>query len=175
MYILIMKSEHERTKGLKIIALFEACKGVLVLFTGLALFSLMHQDIQSIAEQLVGHLHLNPAKNIPKIFIAAAGNLANGQLSFFAFLALLYSALRFVEAYGLWFAQRWSEWLALLSGGVYLPIELFELAKGFTWLKIVFVSINLLVVLYMALMLMRKEKMRQTIKSMSNPSKKKGQ
>jgi uncharacterized membrane protein (DUF2068 family) len=142
-------------RGLKIIALFEAFKGLLVLLTGLAAFSLMHQDIQVLAEQLVTHLHLNPAKNIPKIFIEAAGNLTDGRLRSLALLALLYAAMRFVEGFGLWFAKRWSEWFALLSGGVYLPIEIYELAKGFTWLKICLASINLTVVLYMAFMLKR--------------------
>ena len=39
-----------------------------------------------------------------------------------------------------------------------LPIELFELAKGFTWLKISLVVINLVVVLYMAFVLMHNKK-----------------
>ncbi len=129
-----------------------------MLLTGLAAFSLMHQNIQVIAEQLVGHLHLNPAKHIPKIFIAAASNLNDGRLRSLALLALLYASMRFVEGFGLWFAKRWSEWFALLSGGIYLPIELYELAKGFTWLKICFSAINLTVVLYMAFMLKRSQR-----------------
>ena len=129
-----------------------------MLLTGLAAFSLMHQNIQVIAEQLVGHLHLNPAKHIPKICIAAASNLTDGRLRSLALLAVLYASMRFVEGFGLWFAKRWSEWFALLSGGIYLPIELYELAKGFTWLKICFSAINLTVVLYMAFMLKRSQR-----------------
>ena len=111
-----------------------------------------------LAEQLVAHLHLNPAKHIPKIFIEAAGNLTDGRLRSLALLALFYAAMRFVEGFGLWFAKRWSEWFALLSGGIYLPIEIYELAKGFTWLKICLTSINLTVVLYMIFMLKRGDK-----------------
>ena len=144
--------------ALRVVALFEACKGFLVLFAGCALFSLIHQKIQSVAELLVAHLHLNPAHHIPKIFIEAAGNLTDRRIVLFAFFALLYASMRFVEAYGLWFARRWAEWFALLSGAIYLPIELFELAKGVTWLKILFILVNLFIVLYMALMLKRKSK-----------------
>jgi uncharacterized membrane protein (DUF2068 family) len=142
-------------RGLKAVALFEASKGILVLFAGAALFSLVHQNLQVAAEQLVAHLHLNPAKHIPRIFIDAASSLTDSRLRLLALSALSYSSIRFVEAYGLWFARRWAEWLALLSGGVYLPVELYELAQGFTWLKIVFVLINFLVVLYMIIMLKR--------------------
>ena len=140
---------------LRAVALFEAGKGFLVLFAGAALFSLLHQNVQIAAEQLVGHLHLNPAKNIPQIFIEASSNLTDGRIRLLALFALLYSFMRFVESYGLWFAKRWAEWFALLSGAVYLPFELYELAKGVTWLKIVFVSINLVIVLYMVIMLKR--------------------
>jgi uncharacterized membrane protein (DUF2068 family) len=145
-------------RGLRAVALFEACKGVLVLFAGLAVFTLIHQNVQIVAEQLVGHLHLNPAKNIPKIFVESARNLTNGRIALLALCAMLYSAMRFVESYGLWFGKRWAEWFALLSGGVYLPLELYELAKGFTWLKIFFVMVNLIIVLYMVVMLRRKGK-----------------
>ncbi len=141
------------TRALRGIALFEACKGLLVLFAGLALFSFIHQNVQIAAEQLVSHLHLNPAKNIPRIFIEAAGNLTDRHILFLALFALLYACMRFVESYGLWFAKRWAEWFALLSGCVYLPIELHELIKGVTLFKIVLVLINLIIVLYMAVML----------------------
>jgi uncharacterized membrane protein (DUF2068 family) len=142
-------------RALRVVAVFEACKGVLVLFAGVALFSLFHQNIQIVAEQLVGHLHLNPAKNIPRIFIEASRNLTDARLLLLAFFAGLYSSMRFVEAYGLWFARRWAEWFALLSGSVYLPIELYELVKGVNGIKIVFILVNFTVVLYMAVMLKR--------------------
>jgi uncharacterized membrane protein (DUF2068 family) len=137
-------------QGLRVVALMEACKGLLVIFAGLALFSLMHHNVQVAAEQLLAHAHLNPAKHSPKIFIEAATHMADGKLRFIAVLALLYSLMRFIEAYGLWFARRWAEWFALLSGGVYIPIELYELAQGFAWLKIGLVIVNLLVVVYLA-------------------------
>lgn len=139
--------------ALKAVAIFEACKGLLVLCAGLALFSLIHQDIQSISEQLVGQLHLNPAKHFPRILIKAAGGLTDGNIRFLALLAVLYASMRFIEAYGLWFARRWAEWFALVSGSVYLPIELYKLTRGVSWLKIILIVTNLLIVVCMAFML----------------------
>ncbi len=155
-----MALNDNMTPALRVVALFEACKGFLVLFAGCALFSLIHQNIQSVAEQLVGHLHLNPAHHMPKIFIEAAANLTDGRIVLFAFFAFLYASMRFVEAYGLWFERRWAEWFALVSGAIYLPIELYELARGMTWLKILFILVNLFIVLSMVLMLKRKSKER---------------
>jgi uncharacterized membrane protein (DUF2068 family) len=119
-----MALNNKMTRALRTVAVFEACKGFLVLFTGLALFSFIHQNVQILAEQLVGHLHLNPAKHIPRIFIEAAGNLTDRSILFLALFALLYSVMRFVESYGLWFAKRWAEWFALVSGCVYMAVML---------------------------------------------------
>lgn len=153
-----MDVNDKMTRALKVVALFEAGKGLLVLFVGVSLFSFIHQNVQIAAEQLVGHLHLNPAKHIPKIFIEAAGNMTDRRIILLALFALFYSCMRFVEAYGLWFAKRWAEWFALLSGCVYLPVEMYELIKGVTLFKIVFVSINITIVLYMTVMLKQNAK-----------------
>jgi hypothetical protein len=50
-------------------------------------------------------------------------------------LALLYAGVRFIEAYGLWRMKAWAAWLAIVSGAMYLPVEVFELLKHATFLK----------------------------------------
>lgn len=130
-------------------ALYEAAKGGLVLAAGFSLFALLHHHVQRFAGQLVGHLHLNPAKRYPNIFGTVFSGVPDTRLRLLALLAALYTVMRFVEAFGLWFGKPWAEWFALSSSGVYLPVELYELAKGFSWLKIGFVFINLAMVLYL--------------------------
>jgi uncharacterized membrane protein (DUF2068 family) len=113
---------------IRAVALFEAAKGTLVLVTGFGALSLVHHHAQRFAEQLVGHLHLNPAKHFPRIFIDAAANLTETRLLVLAILAATYGLVRFIEAYGLWYGRRWAEWFAavrhepafdLCAGGEY--------------------------------------------------------
>ena len=128
------------------VALFEAAKGTLVLLTGFGALSLIHHDAQRIAEQLVGHLHLNPAKHYPRIFIDTAANLTDVRLWRLATLAAMYGLIRFVEAYGLWLGRRWAEWFAAVSGGIYIPFEIYELLQRVTWLAIGALVVNVLIV-----------------------------
>ena len=128
------------------VALFEAAKGTLVLLTGFGALSLIHHDAQRIAEQLVGHLHLNPAKHYPRIFIDTAANLTDTRLWRLAALAAMYGLIRFVEAYGLWLGRRWAEWFAAVSGGIYIPFEIYELLQRATWLAIGALVVNVLIV-----------------------------
>ncbi|MEI6691834.1 MAG: DUF2127 domain-containing protein [Chlorobium sp.] len=148
-----MGSDLKMTRGLKVVAIFEACKGVLGFAAGLLIFFMLQQNISGFSTELVTRLHLNPTGTFSRILQQSAGYLTESRIHFIAFLLLLYSLMRFVEAYGLWFARRWAEWFALVSGCVYLPFELFELAKGFSWFKIGLVVVNLILVLYMAFVL----------------------
>ena len=144
-------TRHER--GLHIVAVYEAAKGVLVMLVGVGLLTLIHQDVEEVAERIASHLHLNPASHYPQIFINAASKLTDGHLWLFASLAFAYAIFRFVEAYGLWRMRPWAEWLALISGFIYIPVEIYELIQRVTWPRMLLLTFNVGIVLYMALVI----------------------
>lgn len=136
--------------GVRTVALLEAVKGLLVLLVGFGLLALIHHDVQHVAGMLVQHLHLNPAKRYPRIFIDAATAATDARLWVLAGLALPYAGMRLIEAYGLWQERRWAEWLAVGSGGIYVPAELYEMSRGITWINALALIINAAIVLYMS-------------------------
>ena len=136
--------------GLRIVAIFEAAKGLLVLLAGFGLLTFIHQDLRLAAERLVKHLHFNPASHYPRVFIDAADRVTDMQLWALALSALFYAVIRVAEAYGLWHQRQWAEWFGLLTGGMYLPVELFELTRGVTWPKMTVFVVNAGVVGYLA-------------------------
>jgi uncharacterized membrane protein (DUF2068 family) len=136
-------------RGVRIVAVFEALKGALVLTAGLGLLSLLHHDLQAVAERLVRHSHLNPARHYPRIFIEAASHTNDSRLLSLAALAFLYAAVRFVEAYGLWRMRVWAEWFAIIAGSVYLPVEVYEIFRRVTWMRGMVLLTNLLIVAYL--------------------------
>ena len=138
-----------RTTGLRLVALFEAGKGLLVLVVGLELLSLVHQGAQNVGEEIVERFHLNFARRHPRILLYAATHLNDSNVRLLALAALAYSTVRFVEAYGLWRVRAWAEWFAIVSGGVYLPFELYELIRHPTLVKIVVLLVNAAIVAYL--------------------------
>lgn len=140
-------------KALRPIAILEAGKGLIVLIVGFGLLSFLNRDNQAFAEQIIRLLHLNPAKHYPQIFITAMARLEDSHLWALAGLAALYALVRFVEAYGLWYERRWAEWLAALSGGIYIPLEIYELARRVTWLRVGALIVNVVIVAYMVWLL----------------------
>lgn len=151
------KNETRLAGALKTVALIEAAKGVLVLLAGCGLLSLIHHDVQHFAEHLVRRAHLNPAAHYPHIFLALADKLTDAHLLLLAAGAGGYSLLRLVEAYGLWHARRWAEWLAALSGSFYIPFEIYELHKHASWLTVGSLMLNIAVVTFMLYCMLRKK------------------
>jgi len=135
--------------GLRVVAIFEASKGVLVLLAGLGILSLVHHSAQNIGEVIVERFHLNLAHEYPRILIQAVTHLDNSNLRLLAVAALLYSTLRFIEGYGLWRMRAWAEWFAIVSGGVYLPLELYELIHHPTAVKAMILVVNAGIVGYL--------------------------
>jgi uncharacterized membrane protein (DUF2068 family) len=140
---------HHQIEGIRSIAVFEALKGLVVLLAGFGLLHLVHRDLQAAAEELVRHSHLNPAHHYPKIFIQAASRTSDNRLRFLAALAFLYATVRFVEAWGLWRLKAWAEWFAIISGSVYVPIEIFELIRHATLFRFAVLAVNLFIVVYL--------------------------
>jgi uncharacterized membrane protein (DUF2068 family) len=135
--------------GVRTVAVFEAAKGLLVVVAGFSLLSLVHRDVEHAAETIVRHLHLNPARHYPRVFIEAAGRVNSSRLWLLAGGAFAYALVRFVEAYGLWHLRPWAEWFAILSGGLYLPVELYELIRHPTRVKAAILLGNLAIVAYL--------------------------
>ncbi len=142
------------------VAFFEAIKGAIVLLGGFGLLSLLHRNIRLIAAALVGRLHLNPTHGFANSFIEAASRLTDSRLWMIALLGFVYGVFRLIEAYGLWFGKVWAEWVAVLSGGIYLPVEIYELAEKITWVRVSALTVNLVVVGFMSGVLLRSRKRR---------------
>jgi len=141
--------------GLRAVSIFEAGKGVLVFSLALFLSSFVSRDLPGIIAEFRTRWNVDPSSHIPALAKMLMHDLTGSRLHFLIMLAAIYALMRFVEAYGLWFEKRWAEWFALVSGGVYLPVELYELAKGFSWLKTGVLAINLVIAGDMLILLIR--------------------
>ncbi|HEY8932298.1 MAG TPA: DUF2127 domain-containing protein [Rariglobus sp.] len=146
---------------LKTVAVFEAAKGVLLLLVGIGAWSLVHHDIHMIAAALVGRLHLNPAQGFAGSFVEAASQLTDARLWTIAAMGCGYAAFRFVESYGLWFGKVWAEWLAVVTGGIFVPLEFYEVVKKLTFIRVSALIINIAVVCAMAAILVKNRRARK--------------
>ena len=131
---------------IRLVACFEAFKGVLVLLAASGLLSLLHKDIEAIAVRLIEHMHLNPASKYATIFLDAAARLQDSRLVMLALGAAAYATIRLVEGWGLYRERAWAEVLAAASGAIYMPIEVYGWLKHPTWFRFAVFLVNAAVV-----------------------------
>ena len=136
-----------RNRELRVVAVVEAIKGLLVLVAAGIFFHLLHADLQHTAEAIVKHFHLNPARHHPGVFMSTVVDFGNAHKLALSFGALAYAAVRFVEAYGLWRARSWAWGFGIISAALYLPFELAELTQRVSWPALTVLLLNAGVVL----------------------------
>jgi uncharacterized membrane protein (DUF2068 family) len=149
--------------GLRTVAAIEALKGALVLLLGFGALSLIHKDLDEIAERLIDFLRINPHSRVSGFFFALADRTTDRSLVLLAVGATIYSIVRFIEAYGLWHERAWAEWFALISGAVYLPWEVHALMHHPHAWKLAVLLINVFVVLYMLDLRLRAARLAQKV------------
>jgi uncharacterized membrane protein (DUF2068 family) len=141
--------------GLRAIATFEAIKGLLAILLGLGLLTLLHKDVEQVAESLLLHLHIGEERRISHSLLRLAEHTTDARLWAIAGGALAYASVRFAEAYGLWHRRVWAEWFALLSGTLYLPLEIYKLVEHSSFVHWVVLLGNVAIVLYMGFVRLR--------------------
>jgi uncharacterized membrane protein (DUF2068 family) len=86
-------------------------------------------------------------------FLVREGNkflhLHNGTLQVLIITAAAYAVIEGVEAVGLWLEKRWAEYLTALATAGLLPLEIHELLKRVTALRLGALIVNVIVLVYL--------------------------
>lgn len=139
-----------------IIALFEVAKGSVAIFASLALLNLTHQNVLYLTNFSINFFHLDSDAHYFKTLFDYTNLLNNEDLRTLVLMVWLYAAIRFIEGYGLWKNRVWAEWLAALSGSIYLPIEVSHLIKHTNVINTAVLVTNATVVAYILYRLWRR-------------------
>ncbi|HUI83287.1 MAG TPA: DUF2127 domain-containing protein [Candidatus Binatia bacterium] len=145
-------AQHSHRAGLRTVALVEALKGVLALLGAYVFIRMIRHDVdfEDAAEHILFFFHISPKHHLSRQFLEAVDKMSTASIATVAGIALAYAGLRFLEGYGLWKQRAWAEWLAIVSGCIYLPFELYKLIRRpnqFHWIVLI---VNIIVVVYIA-------------------------
>ena len=115
-------------RKLRIVAGIDIFKGVAILAIGLGILGAHSHVLENGGAALLRLLDIDATLGVPRRFLAMlhAADTEHGLLSL---AAVVYAALRFVEAYGLWRLRGWARWLGLVTAGIYVPFELYYFVR----------------------------------------------
>jgi uncharacterized membrane protein (DUF2068 family) len=140
--------QHTSAAGLRTVAVFEALKGIAVLLLGVLLV-FYHKHAEDFAEKLLFRLHIDVDRKIGETIMNAALKISDTRLLTILGAAVVYAAVRFAEAWGLWHRRVWAEWFAMLAGTLYLPFEILKIVERVDWERVGILLMNLLIIGYM--------------------------
>ena len=149
---------HSRGDGaLLAIAVFKFIKGAVLLALALGALSFLHKDVALEVEHWIDQLRIDPDNQFIGALLSKLQLVHSKELKELSALGAGYAALFLTEGTGLLFRKRWAEWLTIVATSSLMPIEVYELFKKFTAVRLVALLINAVVVLYLIYVVRQKE------------------
>jgi uncharacterized membrane protein (DUF2068 family) len=151
-------------RGLEAIAIFKLVKGALLLIVGTGAAKLVHVDVYDLALQWVDVLHVDADNRYIHWLLEKLMFVDERTLRHLSAGTFVYAAVVITEGVGLLRQQIWAEYLTVIATASLIPLEIFELVKRFTMVKVGVVAINIAVVGYLINML-RENNSRHRVKN----------
>jgi uncharacterized membrane protein (DUF2068 family) len=146
----LVTSKHaRRDRGLIIIGVLKLLKGVLFVSMGFGVFRLIHRDLGDLLVRAALALRLDPESHFVNLALGKIQELNPHKIKLIGTAIFLYAVLDFIEGVGLLMEKTWAEYFTIFLTASFLPYELFEIMRHFSWVKVVVGLINLAVLVYL--------------------------
>ena len=144
--------------ALLVIAVFKFVKGAALLTLAFGALSMLHKDVAQEAKHWLDQLRIDPDNEFIGAFLSKLRLVHTKELKEISALGAGYAGLFLTEGTGLLFRKRWAEWLTIVATSSLMPLEVYELIKEFTVIRLLVVLVNAAVVLFLIYRVRQKEK-----------------
>jgi uncharacterized membrane protein (DUF2068 family) len=150
---------HDR--WILVIGGFKLLKGVLFILLGIGALRLVHRDISDLLLRWLIDWHFDPESRFVNLVLDKAALIDAHRLRQISIAIFCYAGLDFIEGTGLVLEKTWAEYLTLILTASFLPWEFFEILRHPTWVKVVLILVNVLVVVYLVFYVQRSLRLRR--------------
>jgi len=139
----------KRAPTLYFIIAVKFLKGVSALLLALGSYSLTDNNLPADFRKLLEFFHLDPER---KFFLDLADRVAEitpANLKWVAIGLIVYGCFMLLQAVGLVFRVSWIVWLVIGESAFFVPVEVFEMVHRPSWMKLVILAVNVVIVWYL--------------------------
>lgn len=162
-----VRSKSSHSRGLILIGAFKLLEGCLLIAVTVGVLGLLHRDLAVVLLHWVDVLRVDPDNKYIQLLLAKSFSVTPRQLATLSAGTFFYAALHFCEGTGLLLRKRWGEYFTVVITGGLVPLELYEVFRRLTSLKLVFLIINIAILAYVLWVLFSPRRMRQDVAAAS--------
>ncbi len=137
------------SRTLLLIALFKLVKGVLLVGVGIGAVKLLHRDVAEVVMRWVDVLRVDPENRFVHGLLSRVLSISPGQLKAASVGTFVYAALLLTEGIGLLLRRGWAEYFTIITTGLLIPLEIYEISRRITGAKILVTIVNVAIVVYL--------------------------
>jgi uncharacterized membrane protein (DUF2068 family) len=138
-----------RDRGLEAIAAFKMLKAILLVAAGLGMLTLLRPDTASELREWLAELTVRRGQLLVQRGLDFLNVARPAQIGGLGLASIAYGLLFATEGVGLWLEKRWAEYLTVFATGSLIPVELWELSRRFTAVRVLALAANLAAVAYL--------------------------
>jgi uncharacterized membrane protein (DUF2068 family) len=139
-----------------LIGLFKLFKAALLIGLAVGAFHLVHRDAQETIMNLVRRIQVDPDNRFIHGLLARTTKLDERRLREIGVGTILYGLLFAIEGVGLLMRKRWAEYLTVVTTALLLPLEVYEIIRKLSAIKILVFMGNLFIVVYLIVQLRKR-------------------
>ncbi len=141
------RKHHNR--WLVLIAAEKFFHALLFVAIGIGARRLLHKDIADEIVVLADHLRFDPESRFVNFILEKASLLNDPALRRIGFVAFAYAGISLAEGIGLYLERAWGEFLTLAITASFLPLEIVEISRRLTWVRVSLLAINIFIFIYL--------------------------
>jgi uncharacterized membrane protein (DUF2068 family) len=142
--------------GVRAIAIFKLAKAVILLALGFAILTLLHKDVGEALAAWAAQLHLDPDGHVVQSVLERGAALSPGRMRAIAGGMFFYAGLLGVEGIGLFLGKRWAEYFTVFVTASLVPLEIYEIVRRPTAIRVATLVVNVIIVAYLIARLRRR-------------------
>lgn len=124
-------------------------KGLFLLLVAMGVYSLAEKNLPDVYDSLLKLIKVDPERHFFAALADKISELTPANVYWLAGGAALYSLFSLTEGIGLIFRVGWAGWLAIGESAFFIPIEVYELMRGFSLTIFMILLLNVLIVWYL--------------------------
>jgi uncharacterized membrane protein (DUF2068 family) len=135
---------------LRLIAIFKLVKAITLVLLGIGALHLVRDNhAAATLTHLAREFGFNPGGRYLDHALAKVANLPSKDFKDLGIGSFVYAALFLTEGTGLWLKKRWAEWFTAGITGSLVPLEIWEISRHPTVLKVIVLLLNIAIVVYL--------------------------